>query len=295
MKTSFQFKLWRLILKSQFSKSENNKEIDLEKARRFESPTPPERIKKKCDILKETILDRNVYTLSPKNPIDHEIIIYFHGGGYITGITTPYWNFTSKLTNYIGHKIIFPDYPIAPEKNYQDTISFSVELYQKTLQKFNNPKIYLIGDSCGGGLVLSISQKIREIGITQPDKIILMSPWLDLSLNNPDIPELQKNEIMIRPEKLKRTGEMYAADLDINDSLISPINADLTIFPEIHLFTGTHDVLSADSKKFVEIAKKSGVKINYYEYDKMIHCWMIFPIPEAKNVMIKIKDIIENE
>jgi acetyl esterase/lipase len=86
---------------------------------------------------------------------------------------------------------------------------------------------------------------------------------------------------------------MYAADLDINNPLISPINADLTIFPEIHLFTGTQDVLSADSKKFLEIAKKSGVEMNYYEYDKMIHCWMIFPIPEAKDVMIKIKDIID--
>ncbi len=292
--TSFQFKLWRLLLKSQFTKSADNQEIDLEKARRFESPVPSERIKKQCQFDKKTILDRNVFTLYPKNPDNNnEIIIYFHGGGYITGITTPYWNFTSKLTNQLGRKIIFPDYPIAPEKNYQDTINFSIELYKETAQKFNNPKIYLIGDSCGGGLVLSVSQKIKEIGLTQPEKIILMSPWLDLSLSNPDIPELQKNDIMIRPEKLKRTGKMYAADLDISDSLISPINADLTIFPEIHLFTGTHDVLFADSKKFVEIAKKSGVEINYYEYDKMIHCWMIFPIPEAKDVIIKIRDIIE--
>lgn len=293
--TSFQFKLWRLFLKSQFSKSEDNKEIDLEKVRRFESPLPPKRVKKKCEISNEILLHRNVYTLRPKKAYNNdEIIIYFHGGGYITGITTPYWSFTSKLTNYLGRTIILADYPIAPEKNYRDTINFSVELYQKTVQKYNNSKIYLIGDSCGGGIALSISQKIQEIGLTQPDKIILLSPWLDLSLSNPDIIELQKNEIMIRPEKLKRTGEMYAGDLDVNDSLISPINADVTIFPEIHLFSGTHDVLSADSKKFIEIARKSGVVINYYEYDKMIHCWMIFPIPEANDVMNKIKDVIEN-
>jgi epsilon-lactone hydrolase len=294
--TSFQFKLWRLILKSQFSKSANNKEIDLKKARRFESPTPPERVKKKCDIDKESILDKNVFILNPKNLIDNDkILIYFHGGGYITGLTTPYWHFVTKLSNYLGLKIILPDYPIAPETNYQDTINFSIELYKDILQKFNNSKIYLIGDSCGGGLVLSISQKLKEIGLIQPEKIILLSPWLDLSMNNPDIIGLQKDEVMLLPEKLKKTGEMYSADLDIKNPLVSPINADITIFPEIHLFIGTHDILLADSKKFTSIAKKSGVEINYYEYDKMIHCWMIFPIPEAKRVMNKINDIIKNK
>lgn len=294
--TSFQFKVWRLILKSLFSKSTDYSDIDLKKARRFESPLPPRHLEKKYKIEKQTIRNKNVFILTPEKLTDTDkVLIYFHGGGYITGIMTPYWHFTTKIANISGLKLILPDYPVAPENNYQDTLAFSIDLYKDILQKFNKPKIYLIGDSCGGGLVLSISQKLKDSGLKQPEKIFLLSPWLDISMSNPDIIELQKNEVMLLPESLKKSGEMYAGDSDIGNPLVSPINADISIFPEIHLFIGTHDILLADSKKFTAIARKSGIDINYYEYDKMIHCWMIFPIPEAKEVIHKIKDIIENK
>lgn len=298
MKTSFQFKLWRFILKSQFSMSVNNTDIDLKKARRFEISEPPNKIEKTCNIDINVIRGRNVFTLTSKNKKindSNKTIIYFHGGAFISGITTPHWNFAQKLSNQFGLRIILPDYPVAPEKNYKDTIDFSIDLYKETLEKYNSSNIYLIGDSCGGGLSLSISQILLEKNLISPKKIILLSPWLDLSMSNPDIIGLQKNEVMLLPEKLKKAGELYSADLDVENPLISPINSNLAIYPELHLFIGTHDILLADSRKFVERAYKSGVKINLYGYDKMMHCWMIFPIPEAKKVVDKIGQIIENK
>jgi len=32
--------------------------------------------------------------------------------------------------------------------------------------------------------------------------------------------------------------------------------------------------------------------MNYYEFDKMFHVWMFFPIPEAREVIRKINEII---
>lgn len=88
---SFQFKVWRFILKSQFSKSANTREINIKKARRFESPLPPRSASKKCRIETESFLGKNIFRLSPQKQTDHKkIILFLHGGGYITRITTPY-------------------------------------------------------------------------------------------------------------------------------------------------------------------------------------------------------------
>lgn len=290
---SFQFKVWRFIIKSQFSKSANTKEININKARRFESPLPPKGATKKCRIKTETFIGRNVFSLSPQKQTDHKrIILFLHGGGYITRITTPYWHFSRKLTNATGHTVIMPDYPVAPENNYQGIINFTVELYKELLKKHRGSRIYLIGDSCGAGLALALSQKLHEASLQQAEKIILLSPWLDLSMSNPEIAELQKNEIMLRPEKLKKTGEMYAAGSDIKNSLLSPVHANMHIFPEMHIFTGTHDILHADAKRFANKAKAEATNACCYEFDKMLHCWMIFPIPEAKAVIEKISLIV---
>ena len=291
--TSLPFILCRSILRIKYSKSNDNPTINLKKARRFECALPSNYIKKSFVIDIITVNDRDIYILSPlKDYSANKLLLYFHGGAYITGITVPHWHFVKKIVNQTGAKLILPDYPVAPEYNYKQTIGFSLKLYQEFLKEYGPSNIYFIGDSCGGGLSLSLSQAIKENNLPQPKKIILLSPWLDLSVSNPDIIELQKKEIMLLPKKLKKAGDLYRGDLDPQDPLISPLYADTKVFPEIHLFIGTHDILLADARKFRENARNEGKEIRYYEYDKMIHCWMLFPVPEAKVVLNKMKQIL---
>lgn len=113
-------------------------------------------------------------------------------------------------------------------------------------------------------------------------------------MSKPEIAELQKNEIMLRPEILKKTGEIYAGGSDIKNPLLSPVHANMLVFPEMHVFTGTHDILHADAKHFVHKAKDEAADIHYYEFEKMFHCWMIFPVPEAKQVIEKIRTIVSS-
>ena len=56
----------------------------------------------------------------------------------------------------------------------------------------------------------------------------------------------------------------------------------------IYLFIGTNDILMPDCRRFRQVAMDNKIRLNYFEYDKMFHCWMLFPIPEAKKVVQKI-------
>ncbi len=293
--TSIQFKIWRFLIKSKFSKKDINSEIDINKARRFDSPIPPRKIKNRIIIDNQEFLGRNVFYTKPKNQKNNKILLYFHGGAFISGITTPHWNFIEKLSLSLGYQVILPEYPLAPESNFHDTTNFIFELYKYLLNEHRSSQIYILGDSAGGNLTVSLSLMLTKNKLPQPKKLVLLSPWLDLSLNNPVIKEIEKNDIMLSIKKLKTASKLYSNNSDINNPLISPIYGDLANLPETHYFISNHDILFADSQKMKEIASKSRIDIKFYEFDKMMHVWMLFPIPEAKEVLIQINKIINDE
>jgi acetyl esterase/lipase len=42
-----------------------------------------------------------------------------------------------------------------------------------------------------------------------------------------------------------------------------------------------------------ERAAAEGVTIDYREYDRMVHDWMLGPLPEAKQVLREIVDLLQ--
>lgn len=54
--------------------------------------------------------------------------------------------------------------------------------------------LILMGDSAGGGFVLALAQFMKQEEVPQPSQLILLSPWLDLSLSNPNIKEIDPSD-----------------------------------------------------------------------------------------------------
>ena len=151
-----------------------------------------------------------------------------------------------------------------------------------------------MGDSAGAGLALALSQKLKTENIEQPSKIILLSPWLDVSMKNPDAELIEKNDIMLKIDSLKRAGKLYAGNSNTDNYLISPINGSIEDLPEISIFIGTHDILYPDCIKLKNKLKEQKVAFNFFEYPKMFHDWMLVTmLDESKNVLQQIATIIK--
>ena len=99
----------------------------------------------------------------------------------------------------------------------------------------------------------------------------------------PDIPALAAKDTELAPAGLAAAGEMYRGDLPADDPRVSPINGDLSGLGPITLFSGTHDLLHSDAKRFVPLAKEAGVAIDYHEASDMLHEYPLLPIPEGKH------------
>lgn len=229
-----------------------------------------------CNITVENFKDRKIFIIEPKE--DNNIkrnIFYFHGGSYVAEATSKHWEFLQKLAINSNARIYMPDYPLTPKNNYKDVFNMVEPFYLEYIKKIDINNLIIMGDSAGGGLALGLMEKISNENYPIPSKIILISPWLDVRLNNPEIDEVQKKDKMLNKNNLQIVGNHYSGNEKVDNYLINPIDGDLSKLNNITIFTGTNDILNPDVHKLQEIAKEQGITISIKEYEGASHIWII--------------------
>ncbi len=236
----------------------------------------PETLKEICELETKQFMGRNLFIVTPKKREKTNIkILYFHGGAYVAEATKEHWDLLEKIVNDTGATVILPDYPLTPKYNYKDVFKMVVPLYKEIIDRIDTNQLILMGDSAGGGLGLALEEKIAEENLSMPSKTILISPWLDVRLENPKIEEVQKRDKQLNKETLKLAGIAYAGEDGIDRYLVNPIEGDLSKLKNITIFTGTDDILNPDVQILKEKAEKEGVEIEIKEYEGAGHIWVI--------------------
>lgn len=255
----------------------------------------PKILDPKIQVEQTQILGRNIFLLSEEEKEERGIILYLHGGCYTNGLYPPHWNYVTKLVKECNYNVIVPDYPLAPEATYQDSFSMAEILYQQIQEKYKKEQIVFMGDSAGGGFALALAQKLAQEKKEGPSKIILFSPWLDISLTNPAIKAFDKKDPFLSVEALKLAGKSYANELELTNYLVSPLYGTVQDLGKISIFIGTNDILCADTRKFKLLCDEKNVEIDYYEYPEMLHDFMLAPLKESQSVYKRVKYLLCGE
>ena len=150
-----------------------------------------------------------------------------------------------------------------------------------------------MGDSAGGGLGLALEEKISEEFLPLPGKTVLISPWLDVRLNNKEIDIVQAKDKQLNKDTLKIAGISYAGEDGMDNYLVNPIDGKIRNIKNIVILTGTNDILNPDVHVLVDKAKKEGIDIELKEYEGAAHIWIIEKNSSKELVNRGYKDIIE--
>jgi len=261
--------------------------------RTYTEPSP--RLHRQHKISKRTVDGHLVWTIAPREQPSGKHVIYLHGGAYVNSFASQHWDFMSKLVQASRCTVTAPNYPHAPEYCVHDVFALLLPVYDELAACAGSANITIMGDSSGGGISLALAQQLREAGMDQPGRLILLSPWLDATLSNPEIAEFDKIDPFLGVEGLQYGGAAYARDVDPKSYLVSPVYGSVRDLAPISLFIGTRDILFPDCRKLRESAEDEGVRIDYREYDGMVHDWMLGPMPEAKHALAEIVELIQQE
>jgi len=284
---------------------------------------PPSFIYSKKEVNTLIFQKRKVWTIKPKSA-KKQVILYVHGGGYVANLSLIHWDFIQEVVEKTNSIMVVPDYPLSPDFTYKELFHFMDELYSWISRAYPDCEIIFMGDSAGGGLSLAYAQliqirnqeiedKINNSGTQSyhwkaPQKVILLSPWLDLGMKNPEAKPIAELDKILSFEVLKLCAQAYLGNKKPSDELlkmqqVSPINGPFLNNTEIAVFVGTHDLFFADSKKlknqYSEFARSANSEFSgfqFYEYPQMFHVWMLFTkLPESQSVISQITEFLGAE
>ena len=224
------------------------------------------------------------------NDIDRaeRLVIYLHGGIYVNEIRLPHIIFCDKLAKKVNACVFAPIYPLAPNHSYEETYDIVEKLYDYflTLKK----PVIIIGDSAGGGLSAAFSEHLAVKNKPHPENLILISPWVDVSMSGDYDVEFDP---MLGVDGLRKMGETWAGDLDPKDYKVSPLFGQVSKIPKTTLFVGTHEIFYPDVVKFHDKLKNNGVETELIVGEEMTHVYPVYPlVPESKEAFRKIVEII---
>lgn len=243
----------------------------------------PREVFKSYDFMQKKFMKRDIFVISPKEEKQNIVILYLHGGSYVGELEKYHWHFFKDLINDTRATIIVPDYPLAPEHTYLEVFEIMEPLYKEIIQKLDgNTQFILMGDSAGAGLALALYQRNGKLNHRLPDKTILISPWLDVRMNNPEIDKIE--DPVLKKPLLKLSGQKYAGKNGMKSYLVNPVLGPTDKLKNIFIFSGTLDMLNPDAKKF---ALKNKGKIQFIEYENAIHNFVLM---RHKKRVIHAKD-----
>lgn len=219
------------------------------------------------------------WTVGPRRGRPAARVVYLHGGGYVHPLTADYWRLVRALVR-ARVEVVVPVYPLAPDQTVDTVLPRLQEGIQEALGDL--PTV-LMGDSAGGALVLALAQRLRAEDGLRPAGVVMLSPWLDATLNTESVADLEPSDPMLAESGLRAAGRWWAGWRSAADPLVSPVNGDLSDdLPPLDVYIGGHDILRPAVDDLAARAQAQGAELHVQEVPAMFHVWMTRAIPEGR-------------
>jgi epsilon-lactone hydrolase len=208
------------------------------------------------------------------------LLLYLHGGGYVLGSARTAAPLASRIALAGQATVICLDYALAPEAPHPAAL----EQVVSACETLRRPGVRLMigGDSAGGGLAVAACLALRDRGGRLPERILLLSPWVDLTVTQPSVAENADLDPVAPPALLRRMATLYA-DGGLAEPTVSPRFADLAGLPPMLIHASRAEVLRDDAIALAETARRDGVEVALELWDDLPHVWHGFApvLPEA--------------
>lgn len=250
----------------------------------------PEAVKLEVEAEERQEFGMQVFFLNEKGKSD-TLIFYIHGGAYISPPANEHLKLCNRIAKDLDAAVIFPVYSKVPEHTAKDAYEEMMALYLSYAEKFS--KIVFMGDSAGGGLALGLAQVLRDTGERQPDQLILLSPWVDVSMDNQEMDEYEKADPMLGIYGLKKVGALWAGKWDVHDPKASPVYGDMSGLCPVTVFVGTREIFYPDIMRLHAKFEEQHATCALHVGQGQNHVYPLYPTPEAaKAVQIIEKAIL---
>lgn len=237
----------------------------------------------------------SVKSLSNYNP--HYVILYVHGGGYLSGGLDYARILAKKLTVATGFTTFTFAYRLAPEYAYPAAIEDGLSVWDHLTGGMYSPShILLAGDSAGGNLALCLTQELLKKNRPTPRELLLFSPWTDMTCTAKSYETNKEIDPVLSREFVEDAARAYIAGAgDPADPRFSPLFGNFAAFPPAYIMAGRNEILLDDSIRLCERIREAGRIAELDIEEKGWHVYQQMPVKIASLAINRLARHIEKE
>ncbi len=219
-------------------------------------------------------------------------IVYYHGGGWVTGDLDTHDALCRILAAASGCLVVAVDYRLAPEHPFPAAVEDAVAAYTWVHEHSDELGIAagligVMGDSAGGNLAAVVAQLARagsgRVRVPPPVAQGLVYPIVDARFDIDSMDTLADGFLLTRTV-MEFYRDQYLPDpADWKDPVASPLLAgDLSGVAPALVVTAGFDPMRDDGVNYAGALAEAGVAVEHRRYDDQIHGFMILGIvPES--------------
>lgn len=250
---------------------------------------PPPGLAERLDLSSYDHEGMTVHVMAPLSGPTERTIFFLHGGGYVGHADPQHWRYAERLSEHLSARVVMPAYPVAPRSTWREAHPLVAGLLRRVAAE--SPDLSLLGDSAGGGFALALAQQMVADSGPLPDRLVLISAWVDMSPPDPRLPD----DPWISRDYLALCARLWAGDDPLTIPALSPLFSSFEGLPPILVLCGTKDVQLPQARAIVAAARAAGTPVTYVEEKGLLHDYPILNIPEARRALRQVAQFVRGE
>ncbi|MGB6178063.1 alpha/beta hydrolase [Carnobacterium sp.] len=245
------------------------------------------------------ILDRKIYSadrshdipvriFQPAEKKSDDVLLFFHGGGWVIGDINTYTKPCMNMADFTGRTVYSVDYRLAPEHPYPAGLEDCYRVADAMLDNLSligltdASQLTLIGDSAGGNLAAAVSLLLRDKRKDYPKKQILLYPvtFWDHTINSPfESIRTKGKDYGLTAKKVSEYMELYQPNTAERKSpYIAPLMADdLSNQPDTLILTSENDPLRDEGEAYGMALREAGNTVRIHRVKESVHGFITYP------------------
>lgn len=216
-----------------------------------------------------------MYIPDVNNPLP--VLVWFHGGGWVTGNVEGSDNVTRHLASGTGCAVLSVDYRLSPEVKFPGPLN---DCYGVTKWVYENAeslnidknKIAVGGDSAGGNLAAAVCLRAKDDGQLPLLSQLLIYPCVDTDFKRKSYKD-NKDDYSLTATSMKWFWQQYInSDSDMDNPYVCPLKySDHSKLPEACIIVAEHDPLLDEGIAYHNKLKNAKVKSKLIKYPGVMH------------------------
>lgn len=230
-----------------------------------------------------------VRVFTPREQRREDLLLFFHGGGWVTGDIESYTPACATMADLTGCRVASVDYRLAPEHPFPAGLEDCYGTARRLLEDprragLSDPdRIVLVGDSAGGNLAAAVSLLLREQGHLTPSRQILLYPVTHWD-HDPETSPFESvrrhgEDYRLTSTEMRDYLELYVPDPERRrHRLVSPLMApDLTGQPDTLMITAELDLLCDEGEAYAQALAGAGNRVRQHRVENALHGFISLP------------------